>query len=132
MTGRVRPGAGSDRGSATVLVLGIALLIVAATSGSVLLSAAVCARHAAQAAADLAAVAGAQRIGIDGADGAVCAAAADSAAANGAALEACSVELAEDGRSGVVAVAVSRPVGTGALAQWTATARARAERMAVV
>jgi secretion/DNA translocation related TadE-like protein len=114
-----------DAGSATIVVLGIALVIVSAACAMVMLAAAICARHSAQAAADLAALAAAQHIGVD--DGG-CVAAADIAAVNRASLESCEIRLDADGRAGTVDIALSRPVGTGALAQWTARARARAER----
>lgn len=116
---------GNEAGSATIMVLGIALVVVSAACAVLMLGAAICARHGAQAAADLAALAAAQHIGVD--DGG-CAVAADIATANRARLDSCKVRVDADGRTGVVDVEVSRPVGTGALGEWTARARARAER----
>lgn len=123
-----RPAApGGDAGSATVLVLGVAMVVVSAVCAMLMLGSAICARHSAQAAADLAALAAAQRIGVDGSS---CAAAEAVAAANAVALDACDVRISADGRSGAVDVSVSRPVGTGALAHWAAEARSTAERLA--
>lgn len=115
-----------DCGSATMVVLGIALVLISGACAILLLGAAICARHSAQAAADLAALAAAQHIGVDD-DG--CAAAAAIAQANRVRLDSCQVRLDADGRAGAVDIVVSRRVGTGALAQWTASARARAERL---
>jgi secretion/DNA translocation related TadE-like protein len=122
-----RPGdrRSRDSGSATILMLGIAAVVLAAGCATAMLAAAISARHSAQAAADLAALAAATHIGID--DGG-CAAAERIASRNGAQLDGCVIQIAADGRSGIVEVTVSRPAGTGPLAGLRATARAAAER----
>jgi len=91
---------------------------------------AVLARHRAETAADLAALAAAGRIGLDP-DAATsgCALAARVAAANGAALVSCAADLALDGRSGAVDVAVRVPVRLPILGGGTASASARAGRL---
>jgi secretion/DNA translocation related TadE-like protein len=113
-------GAGHDIGSATVWSLALALAVLTLVWAATLVALAVGARHRAEAAADLAALAGAAAAR-DGRDG--CAAAAQIATANDAQLEAC--QWAADG-SLVVGVAVRVPP---ALSRWTSgpvTVQARA------
>jgi secretion/DNA translocation related TadE-like protein len=103
-----------------VLVVGIAVS---------LRTSAVLARHRAESAADLAALAAATRIGY--ADD-VCPPASSIARANGAALVRCHAALAPDGRSGVVDVEVVVAVHLPGVGVRRAVASARAGRMAVV
>lgn len=109
---RVR-GLGRDRGSASVLVLALVAVTVALATLLGLLASAHAARGRAQAAADLAALAGAQRA-LTG--GAACGLAREVAARNGAVLDRCH-ELP----GAVVEVAASVPGVWG-----VATAAARA------
>jgi secretion/DNA translocation related TadE-like protein len=103
--------------SVLVLLVGVA---VSLRAGAVL------ARHRAESAADLAALAAAARIGYD-----VCAPADPIARANGAGLVRCRAEVAPDGRSGTVDVAVSVAVHVPGVGIRRATATARAGRLAV-
>lgn len=84
-----------DRGSGSVLVLGVVALLVVVTVGALCIASAVEAGHRARLAADLAALAGADamRPGLTGpkARGSGCAEAAAVANANGAVLRRCSV-----------------------------------------
>ena len=109
---------GDDRGGATVLVLAIGLVTVLIAIASAAVGAAIVARHRAQSAADLAALAGA----LDALDDVevACARAGEIAARNGGHLIACHV----DGLDVVVTVEV-RPAGLAAMAG-TARASARA------
>ncbi len=122
----MRRPVGDDRGSATIWVLACSVLVVAVALAVTLRACAVLARHRAETAADLAALAAAGRIGV--ADGA-CAAAGPIAAANGATLLSCRVELAPDGRSGTVDVRVSVPVRLPVAGAGRAAASARAGRL---
>jgi secretion/DNA translocation related TadE-like protein len=107
-----------DRGSATVWLAGLAALIGLTVTVGTVHGAGVLARHRAETAADLAALAGAVRAA-DGLTGA-CPTAAQVALRNGGSLTACE----ESG--GDVQVEVSAPVRLGRLGVLTATARARA------
>jgi secretion/DNA translocation related TadE-like protein len=107
-----------DRGSGTVLVLGITAMLLLAAFTATALAAVGVARHRAASAADLAALAAASRAS-SGA-GAACAAARSTARAAGADLARCELD-------GVVAqvVAVVRPPGLlGELGQASVRARA--------
>lgn len=116
----------ADRGSASIWVVAIAALVVATGLVGALRARAVYARHRAEAAADLAALAGAGQIGV-GTD--VCGPAVAVAAANGARLASCRPTLAADGRSGDVVVAVRLSVGFPLLGARTVVATARAGRL---
>jgi len=117
-----------ERGSATIWVLvGCALLLSVGWAG-VLRTEAVLARHRAESAADLAALAAAGRIGVE-ATGGVCAAARTIATANGATVGRCSLDLASDGRSGSVVVRVRASVHLPVVGARTVTASARAGRL---
>lgn len=96
----------------------MAIILVAAVVGAGLVGLAQTARHRATAAADLAALAGAQ-VALEDPGGA-CGAAAHIAASNGATLTSCA--LADD----VVTVDVAVQVRLGRFGVGTATARARA------
>ena len=113
----VRPTA-RERGSATVWVLAVGLLIVVVALASAAAGAGAVARHRAQSAADLGALAGAIRA-LDGA-GTACAHARTIVAANGARLVACRL----DGFDVIVSAEVV-PSGVAAVAG-VATASARA------
>ena len=107
-----------ERGSATVWVLAVGLLIVALALASAAAGAAAVAGRRAQSAADLGALAGAIRV-LDG-PGAACTHARTIVAANGARLAACRL----DGFDVIVTVEVV-PSGVAAVAG-VATASARA------
>lgn len=87
---------------------------------------AVLARHRAESAADLAALAAAGRIGL-GTDG--CAVAARLALRDGVVLRSCQLALAADGRSGTVAVRVALAVRLPLVGSRTVDASARAGRL---
>ena len=106
-------GGEADQGSATIWTLGVALLFLAATYVVLVVCVAVGARHRAEAAADLAALAGAAAAQ-NGADG--CASAATIAYANGASVTSC--DLADDG---TVTVRV-RVVAPPSVARWKTSA----------
>jgi secretion/DNA translocation related TadE-like protein len=92
-----------ERGSASIWVLAGAALVLLAAVTIVIRTGATLAGHRAEFAADAAALAGATQIGIQGQP---CAAADRVARLNGAQLRTCRVRLAENGRSGQVAVVV--------------------------
>jgi secretion/DNA translocation related TadE-like protein len=81
----LRPAAGPDRGSGTVLMLALVIFSGFLVLVTAVLAAAIVARHRAEAAADLAALAAAS--GLSASDG--CAEASRIAAANGSRLEKC-------------------------------------------
>lgn len=109
-----RPG---DRGSASVWVLAIGLVVIVVAQAFAMVGAATVARHRAQAAADLAALAGALRV-LDG-ESVACARAAEVSARNGAGLVACRV----DGFDVIVTVEVAA-TGPGAWGAAQRSARA--------
>lgn len=122
----MRPGRVRDRGSASIWVLAACGLLLLIGTAGVLRSEAVLARHRAESAADLAALAAAGQIGIS-TD--VCAAARTTAAANGATLDSCGPELAVDGRSGTVRVRVRLLAHLPVAGVRTVRASARAGRI---
>lgn len=118
MTGGRRSS--GERGSGTVLVLGLSAVVLVLLSVVLLLGSVVTARHRASVSADLAALAGADVV-LGRAGGDPCGRAAEVARAHDSLLERCVV-----GTDDSVAVAVStRPRG-GAAVLGTATAHARA------
>ena len=119
---------GAERGSATIWVLACCALVMLVGFLGVARTQAVLARHRADAAADLAALAGAGRIGVGGD---VCGVASALAAANGAAVGSCAVRLAADGRSGTVRVQVAITVHLPIAGTRTVIASARAGRAQV-
>lgn len=119
-------GRASDHGSATLWVIGCIALLLVVAEVATLRTAAVVARHRAESAADLAALAAAQHIGVD--DG-PCAAAAQVAVANGARLQRCTVALAADGRSGTVLARVELSVHLPVAGSRKVLASARAGRL---
>lgn len=114
-----------DTGSASIWVLAAALLLAVVGTAGTLRGLAVLARHRAEAAADLAALAAAGRIGL-GSD--YCARAADIAARNGARIASCRVDLGADGRSGSVRVVVETALRLPVVGERRVTASARAGR----
>ena len=124
--GRRWHGDDRERGSASLWVLGACVLLAGVTTVLVLFATAVFARHRAESAADLAALAAAGRIGV-GTDS--CAAAAAVATANGTELVGCRLHLDADGRSGQVTVRVRMAVHLAGLAPTAVTASARAARL---
>lgn len=120
-------GAG-QRGSASIWVLACSALVLFMGLVVSLRTAAVLARHRAEAAADLAALAAAGRIGY-ASD--VCAAAAPVAVANGGRLVNCRASLDIGARSGTVDVVVSVPIDLAGMGLEQVTASARAGRMPV-
>lgn len=115
MTGRM----GDDRGSATVWVLALSGVLLSLGAAAVVVLTAVAARHQAEAAADLAALAAAGSAVSGSAD--PCAAAASIASANRAVLQACSVDAGD-----VVQVRVGVRVTLASLGVRWAHASARA------
>ena len=106
-----------DRGSGALWVLAISLIVVLSAALGAVRGIAALARHRAEAAADLAALAGAVHA-VSGVDDA-CGVAGSIAARNSASLSRCSV----DGSIVTVTVSCSLP---GRLGRWHASASARA------
>ena len=94
--------ASPDRGSASIWVLAAGLVFVSFATTAVLAGSAAIARHRAQSAADLGALAGAVDVVVD--PGGACGAAAAVIAENGAAMTACRVDTLD------IVVAASVPV----------------------
>ena len=80
-----------ERGSASVIVVGVIGMVVALSAGALVLAGAVRASHQARLAADLAAVAGAQYLRDGRSAGEACGAVARMATMNGTVLRDCSV-----------------------------------------
>lgn len=118
----------AERGSASIWVLAVASLLLVIAGVVTVRGLAVLARHRAESAADLAALAAAARIGFGGAP---CAAAGPIAAANGAALRSCSASVAADGRVGEVFVRVVLAVRLPGVGAREVVASARAGRGAL-
>ena len=112
------PGAGRERGSASVLVLALAVVLVLVGAVLVAAGGAVVARHRAQSAADLGALAAAQRAPDGPSD--ACAAARAVVEAVGARVEECELQ----GVDAVVAVAVDLRGRMAALGPARGSARA--------
>ncbi|MCD4532714.1 pilus assembly protein TadG-related protein [Nocardioides sp. cx-169] len=111
-----------ERGAATVFAVSCLALLLLLGAALGVVTALVAAHRAAQGAADLAALAGAETLG-RGRD--PCAAAAATAASNGGALAACALAAcAVDGRDVVVEVRVEGPHWLGQSADPVARARA--------
>ncbi|KQU07493.1 pilus assembly protein TadE [Rhodococcus sp. Leaf7] len=108
----------NDRGSATVVGAFVAMALVVVTALVVSVGAAVAARHQAQSAADMAALAGAAAL-IGGSE-AGCAAATESAQRMNAVLDGCTVEEWD------VQVRVRVPIAVLRVGQRDASASARA------
>lgn len=113
----------TDRGSSTVLAIGVVAGLATVLIMALALVAALVAGQQARTAADLAALAAAGRLVEGAGEPAACAVAAQVAEANNAALESCTTRPAGTAPWPEVLVRTSRAVaGTG----WTATARAAA------
>lgn len=115
-----------DTGSASILVLACAVLVLVVGTLGAIRAAAVLARHRAESAADLAALAAAGRIGI--ADD-YCSSAKTVARRNGAQLTGCVPAIATDGRTGSVLVTVRVPVPLPLIGTRSAVASAGAGRV---
>jgi secretion/DNA translocation related TadE-like protein len=118
----------AERGSATVWVVVVGLLVLLAASVVVARTEAVLARHRAGVAADLAALAAAGQIGLRPREE-LCSRAATVAAADGASVTSCTAELSADGRSGTVRVTVAVDVSLPFVGHQQAHAAARAARL---
>jgi secretion/DNA translocation related TadE-like protein len=116
----------ADRGSATVWVLACCVLLLVVAGCVSIRTLAVLARHRAESAADLAALAAAGRIGVGDDE---CAAATAVATANAARLARCRVALDPAGRSGAVVVQVHIAVRLPVLGVRSVSASARAGRL---
>lgn len=97
-------GRGPDAGSATVWLLALAMSGTAVFAGTIAVGSVVAARHRAESAADLAALAAADRLLLDRDGG--CDRAAGIAAAQGAGLVSCAVDRSADAVEVVAEVAV--------------------------
>jgi secretion/DNA translocation related TadE-like protein len=115
-----------SRGSATIWVVSLCALLVVIATVVTVRGLAVLARHRAEAAADLAALAAAGRIGLGGD---ACAAARRTAAANDATVTSCRLTVAADGRTGTVTIRVVGSVRLPVVGRRAVTASARAGRM---
>jgi len=118
-----------DRGSATIWVLTCSTLVLLLALVVAIRAAAALARHQAEAAADLAALAGASRIGYVGDAAGICGTAEAIAIANGGLLLACSASLQPDGLSGTVSVRAEVFARLPVVGDVRATASARAARL---
>lgn len=107
-----------DRGSGTIWVACVAMIMTSLMTGVAVIGVAQGARHRAAAAADLASLAGAQVALLD--PDAACGEASTVAAANGATLNTCSL----DGEIVVVSVVVEVQLGRWGVGSTSATARA--------
>lgn len=112
---RLTPG---DRGSGTIWVACVAVIVTGLMTGVAVIGVAQGARHRAAAAADLAALAGAQVALLD--PGSACVEASVVAVANGAVLSGCSLA----GEIVVVSVVVEVQLGRWGVGSASATARA--------
>lgn len=125
---RGRRGGATDCGSASLWVLTGGLLVLTVALFIGLRSTAVVARHRAEMAADLAALAAAQGIGIDASTTQMCRRGARIADDNGARLQKCTVRLEPSARSGSVQVVATVAVHIAGLGTEQAVARAEARR----
>ena len=119
---------GRDRGSAVIWVLACGAVLMVFAIAIAARTCAVFARHRAEVAADLAALAAAGRIGVGGDP---CASAAAIAARNRARLASCAVALDPGGRSGTVRIQVVEHVGLPLVGVRDVSASARAGRLPV-
>lgn len=118
-----------DRGSATIWVLACATLVLLLGLVVAIRAAAALTRHEAETAADLAALAGASRIGYVGDVAGICRAAEAIVKANGGLLLACSASLQPDGLTGTVSVRAAVSARLPVVGGVRATASARAARL---
>ncbi|MGB7448182.1 MAG: Rv3654c family TadE-like protein [Ornithinimicrobium sp.] len=110
MSARWRSG---QRGSATVLAVGVVGVIVSLFAAAAVLAAVTIARNQAHTAADLAAVAGAQLVALGRSQHEICERALSTAADNGAQMSSCEVVGGGGGAPPEVVVDVLRPVVAG-------------------
>lgn len=122
---RGRESVRRDTGSASIWVLACCALLVVVTAFATLRALAVLARHRAEASADLAAIAAASQIGVNDK---ACVVATRIAERNGARLRRCRLDVAPDGRSGTVLVAVTVSVRLPVVGAEQIQATARAGR----
>ncbi|WP_371518096.1 Rv3654c family TadE-like protein [Kitasatospora sp. NBC_01300] len=122
-------GRGPDAGSATVWLLALAMLGTAVFAGTIAVGAVVAARHRAESAADLAALAAADRLLLDPDGG--CGRAEGIAVAQGAGLVSCTVDRAGDAVEVVAEVTVGGLPARLPLGPARARARAGPVRAAV-
>jgi secretion/DNA translocation related TadE-like protein len=115
-----------DHGSASVWVLACCALLMVIGGVATVRALAVLARHRAETGADLAALAGAGRIGV--ADDA-CSVAAANAARNAVRLTGCRVRLGPDGRSGSILVTVVLTASLPVVGERRVVTTARAGRL---
>jgi secretion/DNA translocation related TadE-like protein len=115
-----------ERGSASVFVLAGAALVLVIGLVVAVRTSAILARHRAESAADLAALAAAGQIGVGPAP---CAVAATIAVANAATLVSCTPLLDADGRSGTVVVQVRVAAHLPMVGDRSVQAQARAGRL---
>lgn len=115
-----------DRGAAVIWVLASGAVLMVFALAIAARTAAVFARHRAEAAADLAALAAAARIGVGGDP---CASAAQFAARNHATLASCAVATHPGGRIGTVRIRVISEVRLPLVGTREVTATARAGRL---
>jgi secretion/DNA translocation related TadE-like protein len=118
-----------DRGSATIWVLTCSTLVLLLALAVAIRAAAALARHEAETAADLAAVAAASRIGYVADTAGICAAAEAVVTANGGLLLACSAALQPDGLAGTVSVRAAVSARLPVVGHVRASASARAARL---
>ena len=118
-----------DRGSATIWVLACSTLVLLLALIVAIRAAAALTRHKAESAADLAALAGASRIGYVGDAAGICGAAEAIVAANGGQLVACSASLQPDGMAGTVSVRAAVSARLPVVGDVQVTASARAARL---
>lgn len=123
-------GEAGDRGSATIWVVAGGVLVLLVAMVAVIRGSAVLARERAEAAADLAALAAADGIGIDRSSADLCRRACPIAAANQARLVGCAARLGVDGRTGTVDVTVAVAVRLAVVGLVVVHAHARAARLA--
>jgi secretion/DNA translocation related TadE-like protein len=122
--------AADDRGSASLWVLAGGVLVLLVAFVAVARGSAVLARERAEAAADLAALAAADGIGVDGSTASLCHRAAGIARQNGARVRSCSVRLGADGRTGTVDVTVTVGARLAGVGDVQVSASSRAGRLA--
>lgn len=118
-----------DRGSATIWVLACSTLVLLLALMVAIRAAAALTRHRAETAADLAALAGASRIGYVGDVAGICGAAEAIVTANGGLLIACSASVQPDGLTGSVSVRAAVSARLPLVGDVRATASARAGRL---
>lgn len=123
MTASPARAAGSDRGSASILAVGVVAGLAAVLVTALVLMSVLVAGQQARTAADLAALAGAGQVALGAGQGPACAAADAAALRHGAMVHSCELHLQRWEPWPRVLVSVTRQV-TGT--PWTVTARAAA------